>query len=257
MPTQPDVFPTCHTLSHCRTARYRLRSCPIPASPRWGNTGRITAICSHTVLSASGAYDHDDAALFAGPPCECCCAQVRRRHVSASKPQGVAARSAYLLTLNRFFNMHWRACLGYCECTFSMFSLILIVVIYWWSVGSRTPWLSYALRFRLFQLSGHCNRATPAVFPAVIRGTLPTPVRWLTIQCSPQGLRVILQSFYLVYLRSNATSVAGHQPSYQSCHITFWCCKYDAVLFCVAETNTIHYQNHCHLVLHALRLPLL
>ena len=26
------------------------------------------------------------------------------------------------------------------------------------------------------------------------------PVRWLTIQCSTQGLRVILQSFYLVYL---------------------------------------------------------
>ena len=45
----------------------------------------------------------------------------------------------------------------------------------------------------------------------------------LTIQCSPQGLRVILQSFYLVYLRSNATSVAGHQPSYQSRHITFRC----------------------------------
>nr|DAU08428.1 MAG TPA: hypothetical protein [Caudoviricetes sp.] len=68
---------------------------------------------------------------------------------------------------------------------------------------------------------------------------------------------VILQSFYLVYLRPNATSVAGHQPSYQSRHITFWCCKYNAVLFSVAETNTIHYQYHCHLVLHALRLPLL
>ena len=78
-----------------------------------------------------------------------------------------------------------------------------------------------------------------------------------TIQYSTQGFRVILQSFYLVYLWSYATSVAGYQPSYQSRHITFWCCKYDAVLFCVAETNTIHYQNHCHLVLHALRLPLL
>ena len=103
-----------------------------------------------------------------------------------------------------------------------------------------------------FSITGHCNRATPAVFPAVIRG-YPLP----TILYSILGFRVILQSFYLVYLRSNATSVAGHQPSYQSRHITFWCCKYDAVLFCVAETNTIHYQNHCHLVLHALRLPLL
>lgn len=123
---------------------------------------------------------------------------------------------------------------------------------YLWDVGSRTPWLSYALRFRLFQLSGHCNRATPAVFPAVIRGS-PLP----TILYGILRFRVILQSFYLVYIRSYATSVAGHQPSYQSRHITFWCCKYDAVLFCVAETNTIHYQNHCHLVLHALRLPLL
>lgn len=78
-----------------------------------------------------------------------------------------------------------------------------------------------------------------------------------TIQCSTQGLHVILQSFYLVYIRSYATSVAGHQPSCQSRHITFWCCKYDAVIFCVAETNTIYYQNHCHLVLHALRLPFL
>ncbi len=34
---------------------------------------------------------------------------------------------------------------------------------------------------------------------------------------------VILQSFYLVYLRPNATSVAGHQPSYQSRHIIFRC----------------------------------
>lgn len=93
--------------------------------------------------------------------------------------------------------------------------------------------------------------------PSSEAGPADYPVRWLTIQCSTQGLRVILQSFYLVYIRSYATSVAGHQPSYQSRHITFWCCKYDAVLFCVAETNTIHYQNHCHLVLHALRLPLL
>ena len=39
-------------------------------------------------------------------------------------------------------------------------------------------------------------------------GPADYPVRWLTIQCSTQGLRVILQSFYLVYLRSNATSIA-------------------------------------------------
>ena len=83
------------------------------------------------------------------------------------------------------------------------------------------------------------------------------PVRWLTIQCSSQDFRVILQSFYLVYLRSQTASVAGHQPSYQSCHITLWCREHDSVLFRVAETHTVHYQNHCHLMLHALRLPLL
>ena len=83
------------------------------------------------------------------------------------------------------------------------------------------------------------------------------PVRWLTIQCSIRGFRVILQSFYLVYLRSQAASIAGHQPSYQSHHITFWCSEYDAILFRVAKTYTVHYQNHRHLVLHALCLPLL
>lgn len=120
-------------------------------------------------------------------------------------------------------------------------SLVLIINILVELGESNPTWLSSA---RQTCHSCGLSRGHP-------RPTLPT------IQCSTQGLRVILQSFYLVYLRSNATSVAGHQPSYQSRHITFWCCKYDAVLFCIAETNTIHYQNHCHLVLHALRLPLL
>ena len=42
-----------------------------------------------------------------------------------------------------------------------------------------------------YSKSRHCNRATPAIFPAVIRG-YPMP----TIMYSTQGFRVILQIKY-------------------------------------------------------------
>ena len=130
--------------------------------------------------------------------------------------------------------------------------------------GSRTPCkLSYALRFRLFQLSGHCIRATPAVFPAVIRGHPIVRLSSADHRLSsamladyPVQLGFLL-CLILSYLRSDATPIAVHQPSHKVLHIDFWGSEYDSIVFVIAETHTVHYQNRCNFVPYTLRLPLL
>lgn len=130
--------------------------------------------------------------------------------------------------------------------------------------GNRTPpWLSFALRFRLFQLSGHCIRATPAVFPAVIRGH---PI--VRLSSADHRLSSAMLADYpvqlgfplcliLPYLRSNATPIAVHQSPDKVLHIDFWCCEHNTIVFVITETHTVHYQNRRYFVLYALCLPLL
>ena len=129
--------------------------------------------------------------------------------------------------------------------------------------GSRTPpWLSFALRFRLFQLSGHCIRATPAVFPAAIRGHpivrlssadhRLSSAMLLTIQCS----RASCYAPYSFIFGLIAATIAVHQSSHEVLHIDFRCRENDTIILVITKAHTVHYQNQCNLVLYALRLPL-
>ena len=143
-----------------------------------------------------------------------------------------------------------------------------------WGVGSRTfpkPWakpnsfelcrgeenVCYAqhpvavLRFR-FHISGHAVRAAPCVSFHAVNPSL-NAFRTVTLELS---FNLFTTFLILFKYRFHAAAITSHQPRCQILHVRLRSSKHNAILFVVVETNSVHYQKHRYLMLHALRFPL-